>query len=144
MSDCFYCAAYLDPASAALITLTDSFVAIPDRFPLAPGHVLVFPTRHVPDAFALPQRAWLDLMLVSRDLALALQDHSGIGKIGMFVAGKEREDHAHHHLLPLRTGLKSTLSNLTDNPRTELSLIEQRRLAREVAACLNRRGAEEQ
>jgi diadenosine tetraphosphate (Ap4A) HIT family hydrolase len=83
-------------------------VALPDGFPVAPGHTLVVPRRHEADVFLLSaeeQRALLELVGVVRErLARELSpDGFNIG-INAGAAAGQTVAHAHVHVIPRRKG----------------------------------------
>ena len=105
-----------------------------DRYPLAEGHTLLFPERHLPDIFTLPDTQYLDLMVAARSLADAVSKTFNVSKVGMFVAGKEHYEHAHMHIVPLRLGLKDLFTELSTRERPELPLSRRHQLARLIAS----------
>ena len=87
----------------------DSVYAIQDISPVAKGHMLIIPKRHVIDHFAMSEKEKADadkILLELRDKILGCDD-SVIGfNIGMNcgkVAGQTIL-HAHIHLIPRREG----------------------------------------
>jgi diadenosine tetraphosphate (Ap4A) HIT family hydrolase len=91
------------------ITLeNDSAVAFPDLFPVAEGHVLVVPKRHVASVFDLPDEElaalWSLVALARAKLASELKpDGFNVGVNDGPAAG-QTVLHAHVHVIPRRTG----------------------------------------
>jgi diadenosine tetraphosphate (Ap4A) HIT family hydrolase len=86
----------------------DCAVAIPDVFPVAEGHMLVVPRRHVASLFDLPdeERAalWKLVALVRARLATELRpDGFNVGVNDGPAAG-QTVMHAHVHVIPRRAG----------------------------------------
>jgi diadenosine tetraphosphate (Ap4A) HIT family hydrolase len=85
-----------------------SAVAMPDAFPVGPGHTLVLPARHIPDFFALSSEeqaeVWTLVARVKDDLARELSpDGYNVGLNGGPAAG-QTVDHAHVHVIPRFVG----------------------------------------
>lgn len=79
-------------------------LALPDAFPLNPGHTLVVPRRHVADLFSLTSEEQAEIWrLVATVRARIVQDEHPDGfNIGVNigdVAG-QTVDHAHVHVIP--------------------------------------------
>jgi diadenosine tetraphosphate (Ap4A) HIT family hydrolase len=93
----------------SLITLeNDAAIAIPDAFPVAEGHVLVVPKRHVASLFDLPDEElaalWKLVALVRAKLASELKpDGFNVGLNDGAAAG-QTVPHAHVHVIPRRAG----------------------------------------
>ena len=101
MTDCPFCARIAtDPA----LHQSGAVIAIPDGFPLNPGHTLVIPRRHVADLFALSPEEQADiwrLVAIVRERLLAEHRPDGFN-IGLNVgeAGGQTVGHAHVHVIP--------------------------------------------
>lgn len=82
--------------------------AIPDVFPVSPGHTLVIPRSHVESIFHLPEDALREVWeLVARVRALLHERHDPDGfTIGINDgrAAGQTVPHAHIHLIPRREG----------------------------------------
>ena len=79
-------------------------VAIPDAFPLNPGHTLVIPRRHVADLFDLNPVEQVDVWrLAAKVRARLMEEHRPDGfNVGLNVgaAGGQTVGHAHVHVIP--------------------------------------------
>ena len=79
-------------------------IAIPDGFPLNPGHHLVIPRRHEADFFALtPAEMAAVMSLVSETRTRIERDHRPDGfNVGVNVghAGGQTIGHVHVHVIP--------------------------------------------
>ena len=132
---CLFCRIAFDSDDEVVVCSSSHMVVLMDRFPLDDYHVLVSTRLHTEDFFTLEEKAFIELNLLARRVALGLRSLSGQSKIGAFWAGKEIGEHAHMHIIPLRVGLKRLFENLSTHPRPE-SAIE---LRREQAALLRSR-----
>lgn len=83
--------------------------AVPDRFPVTDGHLLVVPRRHAPDWFALTDTERRDaetLLLRLRERLLAGDPQVSGFNVGMNCGASAGQTifHAHIHLIPRRVG----------------------------------------
>lgn len=90
-----------------IIAEQGSVFAIKDRYPVTTGHVLIIPTRHVEDYFAMSDAERLDAqsLLMRLRLEILQEDPSVIGfNIGMNcgIAAGQTISHGHIHLIPRR------------------------------------------
>lgn len=138
--DCVLCEAAGGAVDEALVLAEDGIVATMDRFPIEPGHLLVFPQRHVADTLDLPLADFQTLMLTIRSLARALALVVKPYKVACFTAGKEVEDHAHVHLLPIPRGLKRTFASLDGLDREVVPLPDREEMADRIRAAYQREG----
>lgn len=87
-----------------LLASTALSVAFPDAYPVADGHVLVVPRRHVARAADLDEEEWYDLhRLGGRMAAGAGADAVNYGLNDGDAAG-QTVGHVHLHVIPRRTG----------------------------------------
>jgi diadenosine tetraphosphate (Ap4A) HIT family hydrolase len=87
---------------------TDTTLAVLDAYPIAEGHALVIPKRHVASVFELPApefaALWLHLATVRKVLAKQYKpDAFNIGVNDGAAAG-QTVAHAHVHVIPRRIG----------------------------------------
>ena len=91
-------------------TVADSrfSVAIPDAYPVSPGHTLIVPRRHICSLFSLPREEREDLMDLLETMAERLrQERSPDGfNIGVNEGGAAGQTitHLHVHLIPRYAG----------------------------------------
>ena len=81
-----------------------SVVALPDAFPLNPGHTLVVPRRHVADLFDLSPGEQADVWRLVAEVKADLQrerkpDAFNVG-VNVGAAAGQTVDHAHVHVIP--------------------------------------------
>jgi diadenosine tetraphosphate (Ap4A) HIT family hydrolase len=83
---------------------SDCAVAIPDGFPVTPGHTLVMPRRHVTSLFELADAEFVAVwMLVARVRALLAAESHPDGVNDGASAG-QTVMHAHIHVIPRHQG----------------------------------------
>ena len=103
----FHCP-FCDPDPDRICEENEAAVAIHDRFPVAGGHMLVVPKRHVASLFDLPEEEqaalWRLVALVRGRLMDELNpDGFNVGVNDGPAAG-QTVMHAHVHVIPRRTG----------------------------------------
>ena len=84
------------------IAENDLFLAILEKSPLAKGHTLVIPKKRVESIFSMENRAYSDMQIFAKKVALKLETVINCRRIGMAVIGLEVA-YAHIHLIPLQT-----------------------------------------
>lgn len=103
-SSCPFC----EPLPSAAVLTSDHALALVDRFPVAPGHLLVIPRRHVASVFDLADDEWADLWALVRRARREMaesRDADGVNVgVNDGVAAGQTVAHAHVHLIPRRTG----------------------------------------
>jgi ATP adenylyltransferase len=83
--------------------------AVPDKYPVTPGHTLVIPKRHVADYFDLGSPELNEVHFLLEQLKKSLREHDpgvagfNVGINSGVVAG-QTVFHAHVHLIPRREG----------------------------------------
>jgi len=96
------------PAPGALIAESELCRALRDGYPVAPGHTLVVPKRHVARTLDLTDEEWADLWALVRRVReivpeLLEADALNIGVNDGAAAG-QTVPHVHVHLIPRRRG----------------------------------------
>ena len=104
---CPFCALTKNPDAELLAKSTNS-VAFYDRFPSAPGHVLVVPTIHVGRLCELPAPIAAELFDVVLQVQRTLQMNNPADAYTIGVndgpAAGQTIPHVHVHLIPRRSG----------------------------------------
>ena len=105
-ADCPFCKAIR--GHRGLLGTRRTAVALPDAFPVSPGHCLVLPKRHEPDFFELTleeQTEIGELLWELRELVEA-EHHAHSFNVGVNAgpAAGQTVDHAHVHLIPRYEG----------------------------------------
>ena len=78
----------------------DKFLAFLDVNPNAKGHTLCIPKQEINKIFDMDEDLYLELMLFSRKIAIAVEKAVDCKRVGMAVVGLE-VPHVHVHLIPL-------------------------------------------
>ena len=102
---------------AYIIHENDKFISFLDVNPNAKGHTLCVPKQEVDKLFDLDEELYIELMIYSRKVALALEKSVECKRVGLSVIGLE-VPHVHVHLIPLNTMEDARFVNkqtLTDN-----------------------------
>ncbi len=119
---CFFCEHAKDTAKLRenlVLVVQPHAIALLNRFPFAPAHILVAPTRHVPDIKDLADEEYLSLMTLLRDarvrLERAVRCHGvNVGFNLGHHAGAGVADHVHGHLVPRWSGDTNFMPILAD------------------------------
>ena len=82
------------------IAENDKFLAFLDVNPNAVGHTLCIPKQEINKIFDIQDDLYVELMVFSKKIAIALEKTIPCKRIGMAVIGLE-VPHAHVHLIPL-------------------------------------------
>lgn len=108
MSDCIFCKIASGEIPCPKVLETPDCVAFLDIAPLAPGHTLLIPRRHVADITSAPPEMVTSLALELPRLAQALIKSSGASGLNILqntgVSSGQAVFHLHIHLIPRREG----------------------------------------
>lgn len=119
---CFFCEHLLDQTKLRenlVLVVQPHAIALLNRFPFAPAHILVAPRRHVPDIADLADDEYAALMLLLRDASIRLRravrcQAMNIGfNLGLH-AGAGHAEHCHGHIVPRWEGDTSFMPILAD------------------------------
>ncbi len=113
------------------IAETDRFLAFLDINPNSEGHTLCIPKQEVDKITDLEESQFLDLMIFSRKVALAIEKAIECKRIGFSVIGLE-VPHVHVHLIPLHSMANATFQN-----KVQFSDSEFIEIAQKIKAHLN-------
>jgi diadenosine tetraphosphate (Ap4A) HIT family hydrolase len=134
---CLFCALVTTKPGEPALALDDGIWVAPDRFPIAHGHLLVFPAVHISDGTTLDSVHLQSLALAVQKCAWALgQLYSE--RVAVLASGKIIPDHIHVHILPVANGIKETFAGLKEHPRPEASLERRHELLQSLARTLRR------
>ena len=102
MSDkqCIFCDIAERATSAFVVYENSHAVVFLDQHPINPGHLLIIPRFHVASFYELDEKRFVELMLVVRKMASAVEAVYQPKKVGMLAAGFDVA-HAHIHVLPM-------------------------------------------
>ena len=105
MKDCLFCKIINGEIPCHKVYEDRDFLAFLDIHPNTKGMTLVVPKKHHhSDAFDMPRKAYLDLMLISKKIAKLLEEKLDVKRVAMVMEGMGI-DHIHIKLYPLH-GLK--------------------------------------
>ena len=128
-----------DGAGGAFVVYEDAHAAVfLDKHPINVGHVLVVPKDHVESYYRLGESPFIELMMVARRMALALEAAYRPRKVGMLAAGFDVA-HAHLHVLPMYEYHDITSKALLEGRRANPSADELRAAAEEIRRGLDAR-----
>ena len=101
--DCVFCAIVAGEASAVFVHEDPEHVAFMDKFPINPGHVLVVPRTHHPDALSMPEgevgRLFTKAAWIGRAVKAAMEaDGVNLGQNSGAAAG-QIIFHVHVHVI---------------------------------------------
>lgn len=104
MTVCPFC----PPLPSTPVAVHGTCLALRDGYPVAPGHTLIVPRRHVTSLFALDANEQADLLALLNTVVAALDgefapDGYNIGLNEGEAAG-QTVMHVHLHVIPRRTG----------------------------------------
>jgi histidine triad (HIT) family protein len=99
---CVFCAIVDGAAPAEVVRRWPDALALVPLNPVVPGHLLVIPVRHVPDAAADPEVT----ATVARRAAQLLAERGGAANLLTSIgeAGTQTVFHLHWHLVPRAAG----------------------------------------
>lgn len=104
VTDCAFC----DLPSGSIVEQSEHALAFRDRYPVAPGHTLVIPRRHVQSPFDLDAEElaslWTLVARVRRRLAAEFAPDAFTVGVNDGAAAGQTIMHAHVHVIPRRTG----------------------------------------
>jgi histidine triad (HIT) family protein len=97
---CPFCGMIRGEVEAHRVYADDSVLAILDRRPINPYHLLVIPTVHAPDFCDLDEAVYTHLMRVAKRLAGMVKAVASPKKVGLLIAGFD-VPHSHVHVIPM-------------------------------------------
>jgi ATP adenylyltransferase len=105
MNPCPFC----EISAERIIVEDDVCYAVPDRYPVSPGHTLIIPRRHVASFRDMTSDEWNSVHTLADDLAKKMQEEdSSVQGFNLGINdGKPAGQtimHAHIHLIPRRSG----------------------------------------
>jgi len=106
----------------------DKFLAFLDISPIVEGHTLVIPKKETDYIFDIDDQELSEMVLFSKQVAIALKKAVPCLRIGVSVIGLE-VPHAHIHLIPLNSMADCNFSS----PRLKLSQEEFAQIAKRIA-----------
>lgn len=127
--DCIFCKIIKGEIPSFTVYEDDTFKVILDRFPAAPGHVLVIPKTHYSDMFELPEEVAMKLYPLAQKIANRVKEVTGAEGINIVqnngaVAGQSVY-HFHLHIIPRKMddGIVLNQSSNVDTTIDELEAV---------------------
>jgi diadenosine tetraphosphate (Ap4A) HIT family hydrolase len=106
MSECPFCDRIA--ADEEFVHARQQAVAFADAYPVADGHLLVVPRRHVARAEDLDADEWAEVFTLVQEVCRELSECDGVDGVNVGVnsgvAAGQTVDHAHVHVIPRRLG----------------------------------------
>jgi len=128
MDECVFCKIFSGEISSHKVYEDEYTVAILDKHPINPGHVLVIPKSHESDFYNLEDDLYQKAMSVVKRLSRTVQEIMKPKKVGLVIAGWD-VPHTHIHIIPMhdyhditsKSLLEGTQSNPTDEELVEIA-----------------------
>lgn len=107
-NDCIFCKIIKGEIPSFTVYEDETFKVILDRFPAAPGHVLIIPKAHYSDIFELSEEVAMKLYPLAQKIATRVKEVTGAEGINIVqnngaVAGQSVY-HFHLHIIPRKAG----------------------------------------
>jgi len=107
-ADCIYCKILNNELPSWRVYEDDKTLAILDLGPVAKGHTLVIPKKHVADIFDIDEALWLDVTRTAKKVAHAVIDATKADGLNFTINNKPAAGqaiyHLHLHLIPRYVG----------------------------------------
>ena len=126
-NDCIFCKIIKGEIPSFTVYEDETFKVILDRFPAAPGHVLIIPKAHYSDMFSLPDEVTAKVYSLAQKIATHVKKEVGAEGINIVqnngeVAGQSVY-HFHLHIIPRKTG-DGIVLNKSSNVDTTIEELE--------------------
>lgn len=125
--NCVFCKIIKGEIPSFTVYEDDLFKVILDRFPAAPGHMLIIPKAHYADIFELPDEVARQLYPLAQKLALKVKNVMGAEGINIVQnngeAAGQSVHHFHLHIIPRKAG-DGIVLNKSSNQETTLEALE--------------------
>lgn len=115
---------------AHIVAENEHAIAFLDIHPLTKGHTLVIPKKEVDYFFDLDDETYMQVHLLAKEVAKALNKAVACKRIATAVIGLE-VPHAHLHLIPINTMSDANFSN----PKLQLSNEEMTIIAEKIKSA---------
>lgn len=126
-NDCIFCKIISGAIPSFTIYEDETFKVILDRFPAAPGHVLIIPKEHYSDMFSLPEEVAAKVYPLAQKVAAKVKEVTGAEGVNILQnngeAAGQSVHHFHLHIVPRKAGDGITL-NKSSNMDTTIEELE--------------------
>lgn len=125
--DCIFCKIIKGEIPSFTVYEDEDFKVILDRFPAAPGHVLIIPKVHYSDMFELSEEAAAKLYPLAKKIAERVKEVTGSEGINIVQNNGEAAGqsvyHFHLHIIPRKMG-DGIILNKSSNMDTTIEELE--------------------
>lgn len=125
--DCIFCKIIKGEIPSFTVYEDEDFKVILDRFPAAPGHVLIIPKVHYSDMFELSEEAAAKLYPLAKKIAERVKEVTGSEGINIVQNNGEAAGqsvyHFHLHIIPRKMG-DGIILNKSSNMDTTIEGLE--------------------
>ena len=125
--DCIFCKIIKGEIPSFTVYDNDDFKVILDRFPAAPGHVLILPKAHYSDLFELSEEMAAKLYPLAKKIAQHIKEVTGAEGINIVQnngeAAGQTVHHFHLHIIPRKMS-DGLVLNQSSNTTTTLEELE--------------------
>lgn len=134
---CWACCLMRGETTGGIVAATDAVVAAINPFPLADGHVLVLPRRHIIDVFDLPDALAGPVLRMASRVARAQKLAFGADGVTLRqnngAASDQHLFHFHLHVVPRFEGDAETFNREPERVATSI----QQAMARKISQALS-------
>lgn len=126
-NECIFCKIIKGEIPSFTVYEDETFKVILDRFPAAPGHVLIIPKEHYSDMFSLPEEVAAKVYSLAQKIAAHVKKEVGAEGINIVQNNGEAAGqsvyHFHLHIIPRKTG-DGIVLNKSSNVDTTIDELE--------------------
>lgn len=126
-NECIFCKIIKGEIPSFAVYEDETFKVILDRFPAAPGHVLIIPKEHYSDMFSLPEEVAAKVYSLAQKIAAHVKKEVGAEGINIVQNNGEAAGqsvyHFHLHIIPRKTG-DGIVLNKSSNVDTTIDELE--------------------
>lgn len=126
-NDCVFCKIIKGGIPSFTVYEDETFKVILDRFPAAPGHVLIIPKEHYSDMFCLPEEVAAKVYSLAQKIADHVKKEVGAEGINIVQNNGEAAGqsvyHFHLHIIPRKKG-DGIVLNKSSNVDTTIEELE--------------------
>lgn len=102
--DCPFCKMVRHELSHLVVEENNDILAILDLYPAAPGHMLVFPKKHIDTIYNMPVEIGACIMITAISIANAIKQKLAPDGLNLIqsneIAGGQTVSHFHLHIVP--------------------------------------------
>ena len=112
--DCVFCKIVKGEIPCHKVYEDNNILVFLDITPVAKGHCLVIPKKHVEDFYELEDQDYMHLFGVVKGVSEELKYKFEPKKVGVMIQGFE-VNHAHFHVFPLNSKEQFSLNRIDEN-----------------------------